>query len=118
MQQAELCAAKLESPEDLNAYMAQSSADLHALLSNVATPLGMRRFEWNPWVEAKLAGCPQHDRPDGVRGWERLRAGFDGNVLAELDEHGGKWVPMTNWDELISILGRVIFSQQQLRQKL
>ena len=117
MQQAELHAAQLEAPTDLTAYMAASSHDLHAILAKVATPLGMQPYVWSSWVECKLAGCPQHDRPDGVRGWQRLVNGFEGNVLAETDD-GKPWIPLSNWDEMIAILGRVIFSQQQLRQRL
>jgi hypothetical protein len=68
------------------------------------------------WIEDKLAGCPKHDTADGVKGWNRLVDGFYGNVLEEPAD--GKLIVMTNWDELIAILGRIIFAQRQLRSKM
>ena len=44
MQQAEIYAAKLTCPEDIEAYMGQAAADLHVLLDRVGRPAGMQRF--------------------------------------------------------------------------
>ena len=115
MQQAELHAATLESPADLTAYMSKSSHDLHEILAKVATPLGMQKFAWNAWTEAKLAGCPRDDVPERkMLGWRRRTNGFEGNVLAELDD-GKPWVEL---GRVHRDLGKVIFAQQQLRQLL
>ena len=51
--------------------MSNSVSDLHTLLDKVATPLGMRKFQWNNWIEDKLVGCQKHDTADGVKGWNR-----------------------------------------------
>ena len=116
LQQAEIYAAKCETTEDLESYMSSSVTDLHKLLDKVGIPLGMRKFEWNSWVEDKLAGCPKDDTADGVKGWSRLTNGFYGNILEEPAD--GKYNVLTNWDEVIAILGRVIFAQRQLRSKM
>ena len=83
MKQAEIYAAKLETPEDLTACMKQSQSDLNKLLNNIGTPIGMQEFQWNAWVESKLTGCPNENTRDGVLGWNRLTNGFWGIILEE-----------------------------------
>ena len=48
LSQAELHAAKIEDPEDAEAYMKSAAQDLHALISQVGTPTGMVHYDWNP----------------------------------------------------------------------
>ena len=117
LKQAEIYAAKLETPEDLTAYMKQSHSDLNTLLNKVGIPIGMKEFQWNTWVEDKLYGCPKEDTRDGVLGWNRLTKGFWGNILEE-PPAGQEWNVMTDWTDLISVLGRIIFSVQKLRSKV
>ena len=64
-----------------------------------------------------MHGCPKEDTHDGVLGWNRLTKGFWGNILEE-PPAGQEWNVMTDWTDLISILGRIIFSVQKVRSKV
>ena len=118
LQQAELYAANLKTSADVEAYMSQTQVNLHTVLEKIAVPIGMRKFQWNKTTEYKLSGCPRTTTPDGkVLGWERLCSGFWGNIL-EAPTPGETVHVEESCQDLIAVLGGLIFAQRTLRRSM
>ena len=109
--QAELHAAQITDPADVQTYMQSAVQDLHALIKQVGTPKGMVRFEWNPCHHWNLDA--RRWPREGVTGWHRLEsAGFWGNILPEPAD--GNYHPFEQWHDLIALLARVLVAKRAL----
>ena len=107
--QAEIRAAELADPEDVQEYLQAAVQDLHVLIKQVGTPAGMTRFAWNQGHHWNLDA--RRWPRDGVTGWHRLEAGgFYGNILPEAAEYH----PFEQWHDLIALLARVLVSKRAL----
>ena len=116
LDQAQMHAANLGTIADVDQYLSQTQADLHTVLERIGVPLGMRKLDWNLWTEDKLEKCPRHTTSDGkVLGWERLRSGFYGNILTPV--FGETLHVEENFQDLIAVLGGLIFAQRTLRSR-
>ena len=107
--QAEIRAAEIADPVDVQEYMQSAVQDLHVLIRQVGTPVGMTRFAWNAGHHWNLDA--RRWPRDGVTGWARLEAnGFCGNILPEAEDYH----PFEQWHELIGLLSRVLVSKRAL----
>jgi hypothetical protein len=111
LQQAEVHAAKLERPGDMEKYMEDTMQGILELCERTGSPCGFRHFPWQKSVEWMLNG----DRfpRDGERGWGRLvDTGFDGDILPEPAD--GQWEGFEHFHDIIQLVGQAMFCRMNM----
>ena len=104
-------AVKIQTDEDLNSFMNESSDSLRNFLVKVATPMKFANLDWNSEMEYML----QPDKFPKAH-WAHLRAnGVRGMKMTLADSNS---VVFDTWPELISLMSNLLAAAKAIGSKL